>query len=127
MNTIDELIEVLQGVKAGRKWGYIGVPGVPQKYPDQSIEELKKMFPHWQLCLMPETITCNGIEIPAPLRVAMKVGCCYYVPCPTAKEYFTYYFWSGSVINRAHLDRDIVYTTPEAAAAHGKAMCGVRE
>ena len=127
MNTIDELIEVLQGVKAGRKWGYRDTTGVLRKYNSKSVNEVVGMIGSYTVELMPETTICNGIEISAPLRVAPVDGKRYYEANPCHEDFFEHWHWDGDDVDNLRLRRGLIHATQEAAAAHGKAMCGVRE
>ena len=134
MNTLDELIEVLQGVKAGRKWGIrLKLSGHLIQHALQDLESLACLVTDKEIDrieLMPETTTCNGIKISAPLRVAPKLSERYYIASTVSRDFFEMLHWGdieGGQMWREQmwLERGIAHATPEAAAAHGRAMCGV--
>ena len=128
MNTIDELITVLEGVKAGRKWGYINhITGILTKTHDQKIESLKGVMIAHRIGLMPKTFTCSGIEISAPLRVAPALNSIYWIASAAASSFCTHGIWQDDSDDKSRFDRGIVHAEKAAAAAHGRAMCGVRE
>ena len=122
----DQLITILQGMKAGRKWGYIhNESGVLHESIFQSFETLKGMLPSYRIELMPETITCNGVEISAPLRFAPEGQ--YFVADPGVIFFCHEEIWDGMELERRWLERGLCHATEEAAAAHGRAMAGVKE
>lgn len=104
-----------EGVKAGRKWGYRTERGLAGG-----------MLPAYEIELMPETITCNGVEISAPLRVAPEKDTHYWVASPLARSFCSPPLWHGDSDDELWLARGLIHATREAAAAHGRAMCGVQ-
>ena len=123
----DQLIVILQGRQAGKKWGYIhNESGVLHESIFQSFEALKGMLPTYTIELMPETITCNGVEISAPLRFAPEGGVQYFVADPGAIYFCHAEKWDGMELERRWLRRGLCHATEEAAAAHGRALCGAK-
>jgi hypothetical protein len=128
MMTEDQLIEVLQGMKVGRKWG------VRYKHSDSLIEQENQGISPlcWLLTLkgverielipLPEEIMFNGVMIPAPLRVAPEIGTVYYVARPDMIGHHHASHWENDARDRLWLERGLAHLTAEAAARHGKAM-----
>jgi hypothetical protein len=128
MMTEDQLIEVLQGVKAGRKWGirYKSSGDLIEQH-SQCVDALCRCVPlndveRIELIPLPEETMFNGVMIPAPLRVAPEIGTVYYVATLETNEYKYKDVWRDDPIDRRRLERGLVHPTAEAAARHGKAM-----
>ena len=123
--TPDEIIEVLQGVKAGRKWEY-----EDEKYSwfTPINQGLFSLFFHLsdeynvRLAPLPDEITIPARVIPAPLREAPKVGAPAFLADPTMTEYCYPFRWEDCMSNRMLLERGLVYATSENAIAASKAM-----
>ena len=127
--TPDEIIGVLQGVKAGRKWGIrFRSSGDLVEQASQEAESLCRCIvandvERVELLPLPDEITIPARVIPAPLREAPKVGAPVFLADPTMTEYCYSFRWEDCISNRMLLERGLVYATSENAIAASKAMC----
>lgn len=71
----------------------------------------------------PRAILINGIEVPEPLRQAPSHLFGYWLASPTAEKFSVGgYLWEGTDKDRFRLQRGLIHSTQEAAAAHGRAL-----
>lgn len=73
------------------------------------------------------TIRVNGVEVPAPERVAPIIGACYYVPDPKADAFCSESTWADQVLDNSCLTRGLVYLRKEDAIERAKAMLIAKE
>ena len=73
--------------------------------------------------LAPRTIFVNGVEVPAPEKVAPKLRYGYFVPNPNGEDdLLEDHVWSNSEYDIEMLKRGLVYLNKEDAIARAKAM-----
>lgn len=72
--------------------------------------------------LAPRTIFVNGVEVPAPERVAPKDGADYYFAAPHDESYFARSTWTGHELDNTWFERGLIYLNKEDAIARAKAM-----
>ena len=68
------------------------------------------------------TIIVNGIEVPEPVREALKKGQEHWVADGEARKFSFFSMWSGDAFDQRRLKRGLIHLTEEAAVAHAKAM-----
>ena len=125
--TPDEIIEVMQGVKAGRKWQYYVAIDDAQVTPDdQSVGHLFYRavgeYPI-RLAPLPDEITIPARVIPAPLREAPKVGTLVWSADPTQSTFSGAFTWNGGEWAVRQLERGFVYMEQKPSEQAGEAMC----
>lgn len=74
------------------------------------------------LTIATDTITVNGIEVPAPYRGPMKNGQEYWVADRSHEEYAVCMSWQGDFADSFLMRRGLIYLNKQSAAAHGRAM-----
>lgn len=79
---------------------------------------------HMDYRIKPKTITVNGIEVPAPLTTLEGLDT-FYLATPSHVDFYINYW--AAVSCKRWLDRGLCHKTKEAAIAHAKAMCGIKE
>lgn len=125
--TPGQLIDVLQGVKAGRRWQYRFSHGEWETPKNQGVKALLSMaVQHPCECRLeplPDEIMFNGVMISAPLRVAPADGTEYWFAVADGDEFFGSGEWAGDKFDQYVLAHGLLHLTPEAAAKHGRAMC----
>lgn len=77
--------------------------------------------------LAPKKILVNGVEVPAPEKVAPKAGVDYFLPCTEAQDMWIAYDWQNGFFDNQCLDRGLVYLNKEDAIARAKAMLITKE
>lgn len=77
--------------------------------------------------ILPRTIRVNGVEVPAPERVAPAYGITYYIPDPTLEDYYCESAWVDGLADIRELERGLVYLTKEDAISRAKAMLLTQE
>lgn len=77
--------------------------------------------------LAPRTILVNGVEAPAPEKVAPEVGATYYVPDQSEESLAYYCSWGYDDMDARFLERGLVYLDKESAIARAKAMLITQE
>ncbi len=82
---------------------------------------------HNEFRLAPRTILVNGVEVPAPERVAPEEDSEYFNPNVFMDEMFSNEEWIGSASNFRELERGLVYLRKEDAIARAKAMLLTKE
>lgn len=84
--------------------------------------------PVWASALLyrrkPQTVTINGFEVPAPLKVAPDGGR-YYIEYVDEDCFYSHSIWSGHTYDRKCLKRGIAHATKEGAIASCKARLGI--
>jgi hypothetical protein len=124
--TPDQIIEVLQGVKVGRKWQYFMTTNSKFVTPDYQSTGHFLYRAHCefaiQLCLAPDKITLPARTIPAPLRQAPKVGDTYYLPNACNEAWFDSQQWDGDSYDFIALKNGQCYSAAERAILAAKAQ-----
>ena len=124
--TPDEIIEVLQGVKAGRKWGIrFRSSGDLVEQASQEAESLCRCIvandvERVELLPLPDEITIPARVIPAPLREAAEV---YYTIDLFEPDGVALVEWCSDEIDFDLLADGLIFATREHAIAFRKAMC----
>lgn len=73
--------------------------------------------------IKPDVIVVNGIEVPAPVKIPPPPTAEYWIAAPGEDcGFMGPYCWTDSTQSRSWLALEIMHPSPEAAAAHGKAM-----
>ena len=72
--------------------------------------------------LAPRTIFVNGVEVPAPEKVAPDNGVNFYTPEPCGEFFFGRLVWCGGRLGDRLLAAGLVYLNREDAIARAKAM-----
>ena len=127
--TPDEIIGVLQGVKAGRKWGIrFRSSGDLVEQASQEAESLCRCIvandvERVELLPLPDEITIPARVIPAPLREAPKYGYEYYTFDPLEPDGVACHAWAGDTVDERLLASGVVFDTKLRALAAWKAMC----
>ena len=73
------------------------------------------------------TILVNGVEVPAPEKVAPEVSATYYVPDQSEESLAYGFSWSDDDMDARFLERGLVYLDKESAIARAKAMLITQE
>lgn len=90
-------------------------------YPDQAIGAIASDY-SMKVRIKPDTVTINGIECPAPMRVEPEQGSWYYTPTPANEAFAASLQWRGDSIDRFWLEMGICFATADDAAAAARAM-----
>lgn len=77
--------------------------------------------------IKPRTIRVNGVEVPAPERVAPNEGAAYYVATPHNEEFCSETTWTSHRLALLWLSRGLVYLRKEDAISRAKAMLLTKE
>ena len=72
--------------------------------------------------IKPDTVTINGIECNAPMRVEPEMGSWYYTPTPTNEAKFTLWAWLNDASGQRLFAEGLCFATAEDAAAAARAM-----
>jgi len=124
--TPDEIIEVLQGVKAGRKWEMFSE--TKQAWADPVSQETFRLFEILsfnrtvRLAPLPDEITIPARVIPAPLREAPKNRTTVYFADPFLKDFTGSEKWEGSTLQQMWLARGLLHLLKANAIQASKAM-----
>ena len=86
-----------------------------------ALAGLASVAPH-HIRIKPDTVTINGIECPAPMRVEPEMGSWYYAPTPTNEAKFTLWAWSNDATDQRFFAEGLCFATAADAAAVAKAM-----
>ena len=124
--TPDEIIEVLQGVKAGREWQFLSRSGEWKVPTLSSLESMLHALYSGQtirLAPLPDEITIPARVIPAPLREAPKVGTLVWSADPTLSTFSGAFTWNGGEWAVRQLERGFVYIERKPSEQAGEAMC----
>lgn len=90
-------------------------------YPDQAIGAIASDY-SMKVRIKPDTVTINGIECPAPMRVEPEQGSLYYAPTPANEAFATSFRWRGDSVDLFLLERGICFATADDAATAARAM-----
>ena len=124
--TPDEIIEVLQGFKAGRGWQFLSTANEWKTPILSSLESMLHALYSQQtirLAPLPDEITIPARVIPAPLREAPKYGYEYYTFDPLEPDGVACHAWAGDTVDERLLASGVVFDTKLRALAAWKAMC----
>ena len=127
--TPDEIIEVLQGAKVGRKWGIrFRSTGELVEQASQDPESLCRCIiandvERVELMPLPDEITLPARVIPAPLREPLIHGAIYYTFDPLEPDGVACHEWGGGAADNRLLACGVAFSTKQRAAAAWKAMC----
>lgn len=73
----------------------------------------------------PKTITVNGFEVPAPEKVALKIGTEYFIPFTGYETLAESCHWDNHLWDNLRLARGTIYLNKDHAIARAKAMLGI--
>ena len=124
--TPDEIIEVLQGFKAGRGWQFLSTANEWKTPILSSLESMLHALYSGQtirLAPLPDEITIPARVIPAPLREAPKVGTLVWSADPTLSTFSGAFTWNGGEWAVRQLERGFVYMEQKPSEQAGEAMC----
>lgn len=82
---------------------------------------------HNEFRLAPRTIRVNGVEVPAPERVAPERGTAYFVPSVLWDDFYDSLVWVGGDLDKRLLERGLIYLNQGHAIARAKAMLLTQE
>lgn len=77
---------------------------------------------NYQYRRKPDVIKINGFEVPAPLKVAPKIGTAYSYANPSLEDFHITYTWDNDDFDKRLLQKGLIHLTKEAAIAHAKAL-----
>ena len=124
--TPDQIIEVLEGFKAGRGWQFLSTANEWKTPILSSLESMLHALYSQQtirLAPLPDEITIPARVIPAPLREAPKYGYEYYTFDPLEPDGVACHAWAGDTVDERLLASGVVFDTKLRALAAWKAMC----
>lgn len=124
--TPDEIIEVLQGFKAGRGWQFWATSNEWKTPILSSLESMLHALYSGQtvrLAPLPDEITIPARVIPAPLREAPELGRIYFIANPLTSNGASGDVWRGDEVDRRVLARGLAFATHDDAGKATKAMC----
>ena len=124
--TPDEIIEVLEGFKAGRGWQFLSTANEWKTPILSSLESMLHALYSGQtirLAPLPDEITIPARVIPAPLREAPKVGTLVWSADPTLSTFSGAFTWNGGEWAVRQLERGFVYMEQKPSEQAGEAMC----
>lgn len=78
--------------------------------------------PDYEVRIKPDVIIVNGIEVPAPEKLAPLEGKKYFFPGPGSERDCIASFWDGVPCDIRRLEQGLVHVCEENAIAHAKAM-----
>lgn len=81
--------------------------------------------PAWQYFeyrIRPCTIRIGDIDVPEPVREALKDGTQYFTAAIDLDDFYNVYTWYSDLADAGMLKAGIVHLTKEAAIAHAKAL-----
>ena len=124
--TPDQIIEVLEGFKAGRGWQFLSTANEWKTPILSSLESMLHALYSGQtirLAPLPDEITIPARVIPAPLREAPKVGTLVWSADPTLSTFSGAFTWNGGEWAVRQLERGFVYMEQKPSEQAGEAMC----
>lgn len=124
--TPDQIIEVLEGFKAGRGWQFLSTANEWKTPILSSLDSMLHALYSGQtirLAPLPDEITIPARVIPAPLREAPKYGYEYYTFDPLEPDGVACHAWAGDTVDERLLASGVVFDTKLRALAAWKAMC----
>ena len=128
MNTFQEwckeLLPIVQAGANGEEIEYSQKKGVWYNFKNAE-DDLLSFEVGENYRIKPKIITVNGIEVPAPLTTLDGVNT-FYLAVPSNMNFYVSFATSFNY-NKDWLERGLCHKTKEAAIAHAKAMCGIKE
>ena len=124
--TPDQIIEVLEGFKAGRGWQFLSTANEWKTPILSSLDSMLHALYSGQtirLAPLPDEITIPARVIPAPLREAPKVGTLVWSADPTLSTFSGAFTWNGGEWAVRQLERGFVYMEQKPSEQAGEAMC----
>lgn len=131
MNFKEALIAHLQGEKVEVRASQMDVPWKDfgsyhrciriQQIPD--MENVTSI----EYRLAPRTIKVNGVDVPAPERVAPKLQQYFFCPHLDTDEMWWTDYWANTNEDKLRLERGLVYLNKKDAIARAKAMLLTQE
>ena len=119
-----ELLPIVQAGANGEEIEYSPKKGVWYNFKNEENDVLS--FDYWgEYRIKPKTITVNGTEVPAPLTTLEGLDT-FYLAVPSNMDFYVNFATSFNC-NKDWLERGLCHKTKEAAIAHAKAMCGIKE
>lgn len=77
---------------------------------------------NWVYEIVPRTIRIGGIDVPEPVREALKVGTEYFIADISGSDLYGRTTWRDDIIDVRWLKAGLVHLTREAAIEHAKAL-----
>ena len=126
--TPDEIIEVLQGVKSGRKWERFSMVNDRWQVPDNQslgalLATISTGYHRFRLAPLPDEITIPARTIPTPLRAIPANGDRCFLADPSAIDWYIMFEWSGGRVQYANWERGLVFREKDKSIQASKAMC----
>ncbi len=124
--TPDQIIEVLQGFKAGRGWQFLSTANEWKTPILSSLDSMLHALYSGQtirLAPLPDEITIPARVIPAPLREAPAIGTPYWVATALEENFCFESCWDDDQHDHDRLSAGVIHLTEERASKAGKAMC----
>jgi hypothetical protein len=124
--TPDEIIEVLQGFKAGRGWQFLSTANEWKTPILSSLDSMLHALYSGQtirLAPLPDEITIPARAISAPLQEAPPNGATVFVAYPSMTDFYSQQKWDDkSEWHQRCLARGLIHSTAERAIAAAKAQ-----
>lgn len=98
---------------------------VVQALIDCDWYDIKGREPEWtadEYRIKPKTIRIGEIDVPEPVRVALKRGDIYFVSQLTPTRISEEFSWADDPTDKRLLSRGLIHLTREAAELHAKAL-----
>lgn len=78
---------------------------------------------HYEIRIKPDVIVVNGIEVPAPVKIAPPLQAEFWIADPSDESGASGpFYWNGGEEEEDWLHWGLIHALRETAAAHGKAM-----
>lgn len=90
-------------------------------YPDQAIGAIASDY-SMNVRIKPETVLINGIECPAPMRVAPALKTTYFKPDPDWGKMYDICTWRDHDLDHSRFSLGLCFATADDAAAAARAM-----
>lgn len=95
----------------------------PKNWHDVSAEEaLCALVNGTPVRIKPGTVTINGIECNAPMRVAPALQTMYFKPDPDWEKMYDRCMWAGRALDHSRFSLGLCFATANDAAAAARAM-----
>ena len=127
-----ELLPIVQAGANGEEIEYSQKEGVWYNFKNAEPDLLSFVVGE-DYRIKQKTITVNGMEVPAPLTTLEGLDI-FYLAAPSCVNFYISFevntpLWVSTTIlrNKDWLERGLCHKTKEAAIAHAKAMCGIKE
>jgi len=72
----------------------------------------------------PKTVVVNGVEVPEPVREALRIGDRYWLVALDATGLTDVHQWDRDDLDRLWLSRGLIHLTRAAAESHARALIG---